>query len=83
MEKTTIQINQETLEKLKSLKRYERESYDEIVNSLINEAEEELTNEEIEEVEFALKEIKENGIKKTTYPIEEVARELGVKLRNV
>ena len=83
MEKTTIQISQETLERLKSMKRYERESYDEILNNIIDESEEELSEEEIEEVELALKEIREKGIKKSTDSIEQVAKELGVKLRNV
>ena len=63
MEKTTIQISEKTLERLKGLKRYERESYDEVVNNLINEGEEELSEDEIEEVELALKEIREKGIK--------------------
>lgn len=83
MEKTTIQINGRTLERLKSLKRYERESYDEVVNVLIDEAEEELTEDEIEEVELALREIREKGIKRTTQKIEEVAKEMRVKLNNV
>ncbi len=80
MEKTTIQISEKTLERLKGLKRYERESYDEVVNNLINEGEEELSEDEIEEVELALKEIREKGIKRTTCRIEDVANELGVEL---
>jgi len=83
MEKTTIQISEKTLERLKALKRYERESYDELVNNLINEAEEELTEEEIEEIELALREIREKGIKKTAHSIEDVAKEMGVELDNV
>ncbi len=83
MEKTTIQISEKTLERLRSLKRYERESYDEIVNNLINENEEEVSEDEIKEIESALREIREKGIKKTTQSIEEVARELGVELDNV
>ncbi len=83
MQKTTIQISEETLERLKALKRYERESYDEIVNSLIDEGEEELTEDEIEGIELALKEIREKGIKRATHRIEDVAKELGVELNNV
>ncbi len=83
MQKTTIQINERTLERLKALKRYERESYDEVVNALIDEAEEELTEDEIEEVELALREIKEKGIKRTTKKIEDVAKEMGIRLDNV
>ncbi len=76
MEKTTIQISHKTLEKLKSLKRYERESYEDVVNNLIEESEEELTPEEIEEIEDALEEVKRGEI----YPIEKVAKELDIDL---
>jgi predicted CopG family antitoxin len=41
MEKTTIQINMGTLEKLKALKHFERQSYDELLNNLINNVENE------------------------------------------
>jgi len=40
-----------------------------------------LTPEEIEEVENALREIREKGIEKTTFKIEQVAKELNVKLK--
>lgn len=77
MQKTTIQLSQNTLEKLKSLKKYERESYDDTVNSLIDEAEEELSKEEIEEIQEALEEVKQGKV----YSIEEVAKELKVNLK--
>lgn len=78
MEKTTIQINMKTLERLRALKRYERESYGEIVNSLINESEdEELSEEEIEAIKRGL----DDKRKERTYSIEEVAKELGIKLK--
>ncbi len=78
MEKTTIQINTETLEKLKTLKHFERQSYDDILNNLIDNCEEEsLSEEEINDIEIALEEVKRGEV----YPIEQVARELGVKLR--
>ena len=51
MEKTTIQINLDTLERLKSLKNFERQSYDELLNNLINNCEEDsLSAEEIEDI---------------------------------
>ena len=51
MEKTTIQINQNTLERLKNLKNFDRQPYDEILNNLIDNIEEEiLSDEEIEEI---------------------------------
>ena len=77
MEKTTVQISQETLNRLKSMKRYERESYDEVLNNVLDEVDEdELTPEEIDDVKKALEEVKQG---KTT-PIEEVAKEFGIKL---
>lgn len=77
MEKTTIQVNSKTLERLKSMKKHSRESYDETLNFLIDEAEDdELTPEELEDIQKALEEVKQG---KTT-PIEEVAKELGITL---
>lgn len=78
MEKTTIQINFETLERLKSLKHSERQSYDEVLNGLIDNCEEEsLSEKEIEDIKIALENVKKGRVK----PIEQVARELGVTLR--
>ncbi|MCX6748227.1 MAG: hypothetical protein NT076_01335 [Candidatus Pacearchaeota archaeon] len=78
MEKTTIQINFETLERLKSLKNFERQSYDEVLNGLIDNCEENsLSEEEIEDIKIALENVKRGKVK----PIEQVARELGIILR--
>ena len=78
MEKTTIQINFETLERLKSLKNSERQSYDELLNNLINNCEEEsLSEEEIEDIKIALENVKRGKVK----PIEQVAKELGITLQ--
>ncbi|HLC56311.1 MAG TPA: hypothetical protein VJJ23_03695 [Candidatus Nanoarchaeia archaeon] len=78
MEKTTIQINIETLERLKGLKSMERQSYDELLNNLIdNNEEESLSEEEIEDIKIALENVKKGKIK----PIEQVAKELGITLR--
>ena len=77
MDKTTIQINHGTLERLKTLKRYERESYDEVLNNIIDETEEEtLSDEEIEEIKEALENVKKGNVK----PNEQVAKELGIVL---
>jgi len=60
------------------LKRYERESYDELLNNLINESEEEtLSDEEIEDIKEALENVKKGKVK----PIEQVAKELGIVLQ--
>ena len=78
MEKTTIQISNETLERLKTIKNFERQSYDDILNNLIDNVEEETLNEEeIEEIKQGLEDIKKGRVK----PIEQVARELGITLR--
>jgi predicted CopG family antitoxin len=78
MEKTTIQINLETLERLKSLKNFERQSYDELLNNLINNCEEEnLSEEEINEIQKGLEDVKKGKV----YSIEVVAKELGIALR--
>jgi len=77
MEKTTIQINLGTLERLKSLKNIERESYDDVLNNLIDSCEEEsLSEEEIEDIKTALENVKRGKVK----PIEQVAKELGIAL---
>jgi len=78
MEKTTIQINLETLERLKSIKNFERQSYDEVINNIIDNCEEEsLSEEEIAEIQKGLEDIKKGRV----YPIESVARELGITLK--
>ena len=78
MNKTTIQINIETLERLKSLKNFERQSYDDVLNNLIDNCEEDsLSEEEIEDIKIALENVKRGKVK----PIEQVARELGITLR--
>jgi predicted CopG family antitoxin len=78
MEKTTIQINFTTLERLKSLKNMERQSYDEVLNNLLDNCEEEsLTEEEINEIQKGLEDIKRGRV----YPIGAVARELGIILK--
>ena len=78
MDKTTIQIDIETLERLKALKNFERQSYDEVLNVLIDNCEEDsLSGEEIEDIKIALDNVKRGKVK----PIEQVARELGIVLR--
>ncbi len=78
MEKTTIQINLETLERLKSLKSMERQSYDDLLNNLIDNIEEEtLNDEEISDIQKALENVKRGKVK----PIQQVAKELGITLK--
>lgn len=78
MEKTTIQLSQNTLERLKSLKSFERQSYDEILNNLIDNIDEEsLSKEEIEDIKLALENVKRGKVKS----IEQVAKELEITLK--
>jgi len=78
MEKTTIQISRGTLERLKTLRRFERQSYDDTLNSIFNEIEEEsLSEKEIKEIKIALDNVRRGKVK----PIEQVAKELGITLR--
>ncbi len=51
MDTTMVQLKKKTTERLKTLKEYERQSYDEIINRLIQETEEgPLSDEEIKEI---------------------------------
>jgi len=77
MEKTTIQIDKNTLERLKVFKQHDKDSYDFVLNNLLDDAEEdELTEEDIEDIKIALENVKKGKVKS----IEDVAKELGVKL---
>ncbi len=78
MEKTTIQVNPETLERLKILKEFERQSYDDVLNNLIDNCEEEsLSEDEISDIQKGLEDIKRGRV----YPIDSVAKELGIILK--
>ncbi len=78
MEKTTIQVNSETLERLKGFKKHQRESYEEVLNSLLDEAEDDtLTEEDIGDIKEALDQYK----KGESYPLEDVAKELRISLK--
>ena len=78
MEKTTIQLNSKTLDRLKSLKSFDRQSYDELISNIIDNIEEEtLSDEEIKEIEKGLEDIKKGRV----YSIESVAEELGIDLK--
>jgi hypothetical protein len=78
MEKTTIQLTKKTLERLKTFRRYERESYEEVLNSLMDESEAEsvLTPQEIKEIEAGLEEVKRGAV----VSFEEVVRKYNIKL---
>ncbi len=78
METTMIQLKKGTAEKLRKLKDYERQSYDELINKLIQTSETEmLTEQDIKEIKQGLDDIKAGR----TRSIEEVAKDLGIRLR--
>lgn len=74
---TTIQVKDGTLERLKFFKEFSKESYDEIINKLIDEVEEgELTEAAKKGIMRGLEDIKAGR----TASIETVAKGLGIKL---
>lgn len=77
MSTTTIQVKNQTVERLRFFKGYSKESYDELINKILDRVEEgELTDEAIKDIEISLKEAMEGKGE----PIEKVAKEFGVKL---
>lgn len=77
MNTTTIQIKEGTLERLKYFKEFTKESYDELLNKVMDEIEEgQLTDEALRDIIEAKKEIRQGKGQK----IEDVASELGIKL---
>ena len=75
--RTTIQLEKPTVERIKQYKRFPKESYDQIINTILNEVEDEtLTPEEIEDLQEALEQVKKGEL----FKIEDVAKELGISL---
>jgi len=73
---TTIRVNIETKKKLEKLKLHPRESFEEVLERLVENFYDKnpLSEETIEKIERALKDIKKGRI----YPTEEVRRRLGI-----
>ena len=73
-----IQVKKETAKLLKEFKKFSRQSYDEVIRSLMESTGAEyLTEKEKKDIEEALNDVKIGRI----YKIEEVAKEFGVKLK--
>ena len=75
MDSTMVKLKKETVTRLKSLKDYERETYDEIINKMINTQKDELSREDIDNIEEGLKDLKEGRV----YSSQEIARRLRLK----
>ena len=79
METTIIQIKKDTAKALKERKQYARQSYDEVIKNLMDDANQEvLTEKEKKDINEALLDVKAGRIHK----IENVAKELNIKLRD-
>ncbi len=77
MQKTTIQINVETLARLKALRAFSRQSYDDVLNNLLDNVDEEvLSDAEIKEIQEGLDNVRKGKV----HSIESVAEELGISL---
>ncbi len=75
--KTTIQISTATLSRLSEQKRFQRESYDEVLNFIMDEYEDEpLSIEEVDSIQRGLDDLKRGKVHK----IQDLAKEYGIKL---
>ena len=78
MNKTTLQLSTGTLERLRFLKNFKRQSYEEVLNILIDNYEEEevLSVEEIKSIQRGLEDIRAGR----TVPFEQVLKERKIVL---
>ncbi len=75
---TTIQLKDNTLDRLKYFKEYSKESYDEIVNKLMNMLEEgELTEMAAKKIMRGMEDIKEGRV----ISLEDYAKKRGIALK--
>ncbi|MAG15621.1 hypothetical protein CMO88_01015 [Candidatus Woesearchaeota archaeon] len=78
MKTTMIQVKKDTAVKLKELKDYNRQSYDDIIRKLIQTNDTDvLTKEDINDIRQGLEDIRAGR----TVSLEKAAKELGVKLK--
>ncbi len=70
-----VQLKKKTVARLKHLKRYGRQSYDEVINQMIDNPDD-LSREDIEAIKQGIADIKAGRF----YTQEQVAKELGIKL---
>ncbi|MBS3119931.1 hypothetical protein J4475_03850 [Candidatus Woesearchaeota archaeon] len=72
---TMVKLKKETVSRLKDLKRYKRETYDEIIGKLIAMHTDELSNDDIKNIEAGLHDLKAGRV----YSSQEVAKRLDIK----
>ena len=78
MKTTMIQIKKETAKLLKDRKEYNRQSYDEIINDLLQDTDSEaITGKEAQDIKEALQDVAAGRFS----PIEDVAKRLNVNLK--
>ncbi len=75
MSMTMIKIRKETAERLKSLKEYESQTYDEVINKIIAIKSEELSREDLLSIEAGLNDLKKGKV----YSSKDVAKRLGIR----
>ncbi len=75
MDTTMVQLRKKTVHRLQKLKRYTRQSYDEVINTLIDNPDD-LSVDDIEAIKKGVADIKAGRF----YTQEQVAKELGIKL---
>jgi len=77
MEKTLIQVRKSTADKLQNMKGSQRQTYDEVITRLLQEAEGEiLSEEELKDIEKGLDDVRKGRM----HSLQDVAKEFNVKL---
>jgi len=82
MKNTMVQLRKETVSKLKDLKKYKRETYDEIINKMIAELEEDMKEDNLilsEETIKSIKEGEEQIRKGEFYTTSQLKKEVGIE----
>jgi hypothetical protein len=77
MELTMVKLRKETVEKLKSLKDYERETYDDVISKMVAIQRGELSREDITSIEKGLADLKAGRV----YSSKDAAIRLGITSR--
>jgi predicted transcriptional regulator len=76
MTTTMVQLRKSTVDRLKRLKSYPRQTYDEMINDILDAQEEKLTPDELAQIEESLAQMKAGD----TISIEELAKKYNLRL---